>query len=99
MSKTKINNDYNCVLIVTKEKYREYLNSHLYSHSSYRRQELCTGVATEHGKQSCNINRNDTSENIVRSKVETCKTVADEVVVVMTAMETWKERRASHNGF
>ena len=84
---------------MAKEQHRRNLKSYLSSRSSQRRQELCTGVATEHGKQSCNINRNDTSENIVRSKVETCKTVADEVVVVMTAMETWKERRASHNGF
>jgi len=84
---------------VAKEQHRRNLNSYLSSRSSHRWQELCTGVATEHGKQSCNINRNDASEKIVRSKVETCKTVADEAVVVMTAMETWKERRASHNRF
>jgi len=84
---------------VAKEQHRRNLKSYLSSRSSHRRQELCTGVATEHGKQSCNINRNDTSEKIVRSKVETCKTVADEAVVVMTVMETWNERRASHNGF
>jgi hypothetical protein len=35
----------------------------------------------------------------VRSKVEKNKAVADETVVVMTAMETWKERRVSHNRF
>jgi hypothetical protein len=84
---------------VAKEKHRGYLNSYLSSRSSHRRQELCTGVATEHGKQSCNENRNDTSENIVRSKVETNKAVTDEAVVVMTVMETWKERRASYNRF
>jgi len=84
---------------VAKEKHRRNLNSYLGSRSSYRRQELCTGVAMEHGKQPCNENRNDASENIVRSKVETNKAVADEAVVVMTAMETWKERRASHNRF
>jgi hypothetical protein len=84
---------------VAKEAYRGYLNSHLYSHSSQRWQELCTGVATEHGKQSCNGNRKDTSEGLVRSKVEKYKVVADEVVVVMIAMETWEERRTSHNGF
>ena len=84
---------------MAKEKFREYLNSHLNSHSSYKRQELCTGVAMEHGKQPCNGNRKDTSEELVRSKVEKCKVVADEAVVVLTAMETWKERRASHNRF
>jgi len=83
---------------VAKEKHRGNLKYYLSSRLAYRRQELCTGVATEHGKQTCNINRNDTSENIVRSKIETCKTVEDEVVVVMTVMETWNERRASHNG-
>jgi len=84
---------------VAKEEHRRNLKSYLSSRSSHRRQELCTGVATEHGKQSCNINRNDTSEKIVRSKLEMYKTVADEAVVVMRAMETWNERRASHNGF
>jgi hypothetical protein len=84
---------------VAKEQHRRNLNSYLSSRSSHRRQELCTGFATEHGKQPCNVNRNDASEKIVRSKVETYKTVADEAVVVMTAVETWNERRASHNGF
>jgi hypothetical protein len=37
--------------------------------------------------------------NGMTSKVETYEVVADEAVVVMTAMETWKERRASHNRF
>ena len=84
---------------MAKEKYRGNLNCHLYSHSSYRRQELCTGVATEHGKQPCNMKRKDTSEELVRSKVEMCMVVADKAVVVMIAMETWKERRALHNRF
>jgi hypothetical protein len=84
---------------VAKEKHRRYLNSYLSSRSSHRRQELCTGVAREHGKQPCNGNRNDTSEKLVRSKVEMNKAVADEAVVVRTAMETWNERRASHNWF
>jgi hypothetical protein len=84
---------------VAKEKHRRYLNSYLSSRSSHRRQELCTGVATEHGKQPCNGNRNDASEKLVRSKVEINKAVADEAVVVITAMETWNERRASHNWF
>jgi hypothetical protein len=53
----------------------------------------------EHGKQPCNGNRNDPSEELVRSKVETGRVVADEVVVVTIAMETWQERRASHNRF
>ena len=69
------------------------------SRSAYRRQELFTGVATEHGKQPCYVNRNESSEDLVRSKVEKNKVVADEVVVVMKVMETWKERRASHNRF
>ena len=99
MSKTKINNDYNCVLVVAKENYREYLNSHLCSHSAYRRQELYTGVATVYGKQPCYANRNDSNKGLVRSKVEMSKVVTDEAVVVMTAMEAWKERRASHNRF
>jgi hypothetical protein len=84
---------------VAKEKYRRNLNCYLYSHSSYRRQELCTGVATEHGKQPCNGNRNDTSEELARSKVEKYRVVADEAVLVTKSMETWKERRASHNRF
>jgi len=84
---------------MAKEKYRENLNSHLNSHSSYKRQELCTGVAMEHGKQPCYANRNDANKELVRSKVEMSKVVADEAVVVLTAMETWKERRASHNRF
>ena len=67
---------------MAKEKHRRYLKSYLSSRSSHRRQELCTGVATEHGKQSCNGNRNDTSEELVRSKVEMYKAVADEAVVV-----------------
>lgn len=84
---------------MAKEQHRRNLKSYLSSRSSHRRQELCAGIATEHGKQTCNINRNDTSEKIVRSKVETYRSVADEAVVVMKAMETWNERRASHNGF
>jgi O-succinylbenzoate synthase len=84
---------------MAKEKHRRCLKSYLCSRSSYRRQELCTGVATEHGKQPCNGNRNDASEKIVRSKVEMYKVVADEVVVVMKSVETWEERRASHNRF
>jgi hypothetical protein len=84
---------------VAKEEHRGDLNSYLCSRSAYRRQELCTGFATEHGKQPCNVNRNDTNEELVRSKVEKRRAVADEVVVVMTAMEIWKERRASHNRF
>ena len=84
---------------MAKEKHRRYLNSYLSSRSSHRRQELCTGVATEHGKQPCNGNRNDASEKLVRSKVEINKAVADEAVVVIIAMETWNERRASHNWF
>ena len=68
---------------MAKEKHRRYLNSYLSSRSSHRRQELCTGVATEHGKQSCNENRKDTSEKLVRSKVEKYKVVADEAVVVL----------------
>jgi hypothetical protein len=68
---------------VAKEEHRRDLNSYLCSRSAYRRQELCTGVATEHGKQPCNENRNDTSEELVRSKVEKDKAVADEAVIVM----------------
>jgi hypothetical protein len=84
---------------VAKEKHRRYLKSYLSSRSAYKRQELCTGVATEHGNQSCNKNRNDTNEELVRSKVEMNKAEADEAVVVLKAMETWKERRASHDRF
>jgi hypothetical protein len=84
---------------MAKEKHRKYLKSYLSSHSAYRRQELCTGVATEHGKQPCNVNQNGTSEELVRSKVEKYKVVADEAVVVLRSMETWKERRASHDRF
>lgn len=84
---------------MAKEEHRRYLKSYLCSRSAYRRQELCTGIAMEHGKQPCNDNRNDTNEELVRSKVETGRTVADEAVVVMTAGETRQERRASHNGY
>ena len=86
-------------MLVAKEEHRGYLKSYLCSCSAYRRQELCTGVATEHGNQSCNGNRNDTNEELVRSKVEMDKAEADEAVVVLKAMETWKERRASHDRF
>jgi hypothetical protein len=84
---------------MAKEKHRRCLKSYLCNRSSYRGQELCTGVATEHGKQSCNGNQNDPSGDTVRSKVEMCKAVADEAVVVLKAMETWEERRASHDRF
>jgi hypothetical protein len=84
---------------VAKEKHKGHLKYHLCSRSAYRRQELGTGVAMEHGKQPCYANRNDANKELVRSKVEMSKVVTDEVVVVMTAMETWKERRASHNRF
>ena len=84
---------------MAKEEHRRDLKSYLCSHSAYRRQELCTGVATEHGNQPCNNNRKDTSEELVRSKVEMNKAEADEAVVVKKAVETWKERRASHNRF
>ena len=84
---------------MAKEKHRGDLNSHLGSRSAYRRQELCTGVAMEHGKQAWHENRNGTNEELVRPKVEKAKTVADEAVVVTIAMETWQERRASHNRF
>jgi hypothetical protein len=76
---------------VVKEEHRRDLKSYLSSRSAYRRQELCTGVTTEHGKQPCNGNRNDANKKIVRSKVEMCKAVADEAVVVLKAMETWEE--------
>lgn len=84
---------------MAKEEPRGYLKYQLGSRSAYRRQELYTGIATEHGKQPCYANRNDPNKELVRSKVEMSKVVTDEVVVVMTAMETWKERRASHNRF
>jgi len=50
--------------------------------SAYRQQDLNKGLETELGKQPCNGNRKDTSEELVRSKVERCKVVADEAVVV-----------------
>jgi hypothetical protein len=53
----------------------------------------------EHGKQPCNTNRKDTSEDLVRSKVEMSMVVADEAVVVMMPVERREERRASHNRF
>ena len=84
---------------MAKEKHRGNLKSYLCSRSAYRRQELFTGIAAEHGKQPCYANRNDSNKELVRTKVEMSKVVTDEVVVVMTAMETWKERRASHNRF
>jgi hypothetical protein len=68
---------------VAKEKHGRDLKSYLSSRPAYRRQELCTGVVTEHGKQPCNGNQNDSSGDTVRSKVEKCKAVADEAVVVM----------------
>jgi hypothetical protein len=84
---------------VAKEKHRRYLNSYLSSRSSHRRQELCTGVATEHGNQPWNGNRNDPNGDTVRTKVEMNRAEADEAVVVVKAIETWKERRASHDRF
>jgi hypothetical protein len=84
---------------MAKEKHRRDLKSYLRGRSSHRRQELCTGVATEQGKQPCNGNQNDTSGEPARSKVEMFKAVADEAVVAKTAVETRKERRASHNRF
>ena len=71
---------------MAKESYGGYLNSYLYSHSSHRRQELCAGVAMEHGKQPCNDNRKGTSGEPARSKLEKYKVVADEAVVVMKFM-------------
>lgn len=70
----------------------------LHSRSAYRRQEPCTGVATERGKQTRNGNRNGASEELARPKVEKCGFVADEAVVVMIAVERQQERRASRNG-
>jgi hypothetical protein len=86
-------------MLVAKEKHRRYLKSYLCSCQAYRRQELCTGVVTEHGNQPCNGNRNDPSGDTVRTKVEMNKAEADEAVVVMKSMETWRERRASHDRF
>ncbi len=71
----------------------------LCSRSAYRRQEPYTGVATERGKQSGNGNRNGTSEELARPKVEKCRIVADGAVVVLTVVERQQERRASRNGF
>ena len=82
---------------MAKEEYRVYLNSVLYSRSAYRRQEPWTGVATERGKQTGNGNRNGTSEELARPKVEKCRFEADEAVVVRIAVERQQERRASRN--
>ena len=82
---------------MAKEEYRAYLNSVLDSRSAYRRQEPWTGVATERGKQTGNGNRNGTSEELARPKVEKCRFVADEAVVVLIAVERQQERRASRN--
>jgi len=49
----------------------------------------------ELGKPTVDANRNGTSGNTVRLKVEKQQAVTDEVVVVRKTMETWKERRAS----
>jgi hypothetical protein len=84
---------------MAKEKRRRDLNSYLSSRSAQRRQELCIGVVTEHGNQPWNVNRNDANDELVRSKVEKNRAEADEAVVVEKAMETWKERRASHDRF
>jgi hypothetical protein len=84
---------------MAKEECRAYLNSVLHSRSAYRRQEPCTGVATERGKQTGNGNRKGTSDDLARPKVEKCRFVADEVVVVRIAAERQKERRASRSGF
>jgi hypothetical protein len=84
---------------MAKEKHGRDLKSYPGSRSAHRWQELCTGVATEHGKQPCNGNQNDPSGDTVRSKVEMCNAVADEAVVVLKSVETWEERRASHNRF
>jgi hypothetical protein len=84
---------------VTREKYIRNLNSYMYSCSAHRWQELHIGFAMERGKQSCNGNRNDTSGKPARSKVEKCKIVADEIVVVKIACESKQERRISHNRF
>jgi hypothetical protein len=82
---------------VAKEAYRAYLNSVLYSRSAYRRQEPWTGIAMERGKQTGNGNRNGTSEELARPKVEKCRFVADGAVVVLMAAERQQERRASRN--
>ena len=84
---------------MAKEKHRGHLKYQLCSRSAYRRQELFAGIAAEHGKQPCYANRNESNKELVRTKVEMSKVVTDEVVVVMTAMETCKERRTSHNRF
>jgi hypothetical protein len=73
---------------MTKEKHRRYLKRYLCSRSSYMRQELCTGITMEHGKQPCNGKLKDPSERLVRAKVEMCKAVADETVVVLKDKET-----------
>lgn len=59
------------------------LKGYLSSRSARMQQELCTGIVTEHEKQSLNENRNGTSEKLVRLKVEKYKIVADEAVVVL----------------
>lgn len=51
----------------------------------------------ELGKPAGDGNRNGTSGDTTRPKVEKHQLVTDEAVVVMKAMETWKERRASHD--
>ena len=71
----------------------------LYSRSAYRRQEPCTGIATERGKQTGHGNRNGTSEDLARPKVEKGRFVADEAIVVRIAVERQQEQRASRNGF
>jgi hypothetical protein len=48
-------------------------------------------LITELGKPTGDENRNDTSGDTVRPKVEKQQLVADEAVVVMIAMETWQE--------
>lgn len=58
----------------------------IHSHSLQRRQEPCMGVTMEQGKQNRDANRNDTSGDPVRSKVETLCFVADETVVVMKCL-------------
>lgn len=68
---------------MAKEKHRRDLKSYQSSRSAQRRQELCTGVVMEHGKQPCNENQNDPNGETTRSKVEKYKVVADEAVVVL----------------
>jgi len=53
------------------------------------------GLFTELGKPYDNVNRNGTSGDTVRPKVERYHTVADEAVVVVIILERGKERRAS----